>query len=94
MLINTLAADSGAMKMTWKPVSLAAGVDAICFQKGPFLVTAKRDRMYYAWNIHCHREDGTLKTLNPIRFESSDSPDVQQGLTWAEEQLAGYEQSC
>ena len=80
--------------MIWEPVPLVDGVDAICFRKGHFLASAKRDGVYYAWNIHCRREDGTLKTLNPIRFELADSPNVSQGLAWADDQLAGYEQSC
>ncbi|MFO0918196.1 MAG: hypothetical protein U0872_07770 [Planctomycetaceae bacterium] len=70
------------------------GVDAICFQQGLYLVTARRDGMYYTWNIHCRLEDGMLKTLNPIRYELADAPNVPQGLAWATEQLAGYERSC
>jgi hypothetical protein len=78
--------------MSWQPVPLVAGVEAICFKNGHFLVTAKKDRLYYAWNIHRCRGDGTLETLNAIRIELCDFPNVPEGLAWADGQLVDYDQ--
>ena len=74
--------------MAWQQVAPIRELGSLCFEHANFVVAVRRCDAYFIWSLYRRHRDGSLETLNGIWSQFRDTPDLEDGLAWADSSIA------